>query len=135
MLVRGIPSGGIPEIWFHVEHHIRAALEVCPFWSAEDIREMLEIGAAQLFELDNFRSIVITRVEQYPQALVMEILLAAGEIQHVMLLPQFEAWGRSLGCTHFQFMGRKGWAKLHPEYDQQVLLRRSLWPVVAEAKQ
>lgn len=132
--VRGVSSREINNIWFHVEHKISEALKVCPYWSLDDVKAMLKERQAQLFEINDFTSIVITRIHQYPQAKVLELFLAAGELPDIKYLPQFEDWARELGCDYLEFSGRIGWGRKIQNYEQVINMRKSLWQVVVEVK-
>ena len=49
------------------------------------------------------------------------VILLGGEKGHlrdiIELLPQFESWAKTEGCSRVRFILRKGWAKHLPEYD------------------
>ena len=69
------------------------------------------IKAAFVSSLQKFRSGIF-------QA---NVLLLGGEPGHLKdilsLLPQFEGWAKTEGCSRVRFLLRKGWAKHLPDYD------------------
>ena len=70
-------------------------------------------GKAQFWVSDN--AAALTEVRPYPSGLYdLHGLVAAGDVGEVrdILVPQAEAWARSIGCIGFVIESRPGWAKL-----------------------
>jgi hypothetical protein len=58
-----------------------------------------------------------------------EITFCAGDVipDCLPLLAMIEDWARGVGCTSMRLIGRKGWSKVLPAYEESaVMLERSL---------
>jgi hypothetical protein len=78
--------------------------------TVEDVLAEIERGDAQLWIDDG--ALIITKVEQYPQARVLSFWLAAGELEPVKALrKRAMEWGKSRGCDRAVLVGRRGWLR------------------------
>jgi hypothetical protein len=74
-------------------------------------------------------AICITEIRNYPGKKVGTVFLCAGAGMAGWLpyLADIEAWFRVKGCREVDIYGRKGWAKMLPDYTfARVLLRKEL---------
>jgi len=76
-----------------------------------DIMELLETGAAQMFQGD--AGVVVTEVIQHPRLRELNVWLAAGQLEDcVRLQPQIEAFARMNDCDRIIGRGRRGWERV-----------------------
>lgn len=82
----------------------------------DGIRERCRSGLAQLWT--NGEAAIVTSIERYDTGLSeCHQWLAGGEMDAVLAMrPDIEAWAKSLGCTRMMIVGRKGWARVLPDY-------------------
>lgn len=79
----------------------------------------------------NGDSVVITEVMQYPRTNALNVFLAVGNMDEVLvLIPMMAEFGRQHGCTKMRMQGRKGWARVLPDLgwreQKQVIYERPL---------
>lgn len=76
-----------------------------------DVMELLELGAAQMFQ--NSAGVVITEIMQHPRLRELNVWLAAGQLEDcVRLQPRIEAWARENDCDRIIGRGRRGWERV-----------------------
>ncbi len=76
----------------------------------DDVAAMVAAGQAQFWP--GPASVVITEVIAFPRKKVLNIFLAGGILAEIeAMAPGILDWGRSVGCAHAVFTGRKGWAR------------------------
>lgn len=82
-----------------------------PFFTIDDIAEMLESNQAQLWRFDN--SVMVTEIVNYEKTKTkaIQIITAGGDLRELInkMRPTLEAWAKEQGCTHVVVEGRKGW--------------------------
>ena len=90
--------------------------------NVEDVRALVMSGAMQLWLVLNGQggavALVVTEIKVYPQAKVCIVQGLAGHDrgQWMHHLEGIEAWAKSLGCARIEVRGRKGMAKVLPDY-------------------
>src|SRR2546430_17047035 len=78
--------------------------------TVEDIDAAVARGDLQRWDGD--RSTIITEIKQTPQQRILLYFLAEGDMAERRGMARgIEDWGRSLGCTRAQLIGRKGWER------------------------
>ena len=78
--------------------------------TAEDIDAAVERGELQRW--DGECSTIITEIKQTPQIRYLLFFLAEGDMTELRGMARgIEDWGRALGCTRAQLIGRKGWER------------------------
>lgn len=95
----------------------------------EDVARAVNEGRMQAWTAGD--SLVVTEVLQYPRGSALNVFLAVGNLDEVMSLqPTLEAFGREHGCAVMRMEGRKGWARVLPDYgwkqDKKVIYERTL---------
>lgn len=76
----------------------------------EDVWDAIALGEMQMWPGE--RSIIITEVQQYPRLRAVHLFLGAGEMDGIkQLLPEIEAWARTIGARRITLAGRKGWER------------------------
>jgi hypothetical protein len=98
-----------------IVRRIRKALARDGAHSWEHVKDLIELGAAQIFHNDH--GAWITEVVQTPLARWLHVWIVAGELPGVMdLQPQVLDFARQQGCAHVTATARFGWkhvAKAH----------------------
>ena len=69
---------------------------------------------------------VVTEIVSYPQAKFCRVFFAAGTGTDWArpVIEQLEEWSKPLGCEGIEIVGRKGWAKLLPEFEVSYMLSK-----------
>lgn len=90
---------------------IDAALEYDGNHTIGDVLRKILAGEAQLWEEED--AVIVTEIQQYPQARVVHFWLAAGELEAVVRLSQrVMAWAKNeMQCSKATLAGRKGWER------------------------
>ncbi len=79
-------------------------------YTLDDVRDAVESGKMQLWP--GQRSAIVTQILERPQGRELFFFLAAGDMDEVRRLYDIViAWGKSKGCKHTTFVGRKGWER------------------------
>lgn len=97
----------------------------------EEVAAALASGMAQLWiaEDETVRCAVVTCLSRTTRGLVCEIWLTGGGDHREWLhfIERIEEAARGRGCVAIELTGRKGWARLLPQYRQKaVVLERKL---------
>lgn len=83
--------------------------------SIEELVRETALGRMQCFHND--QAVVFTQVERRGIGRLMNVYLAAGDLDAVLALqPEFMAYGRAEGCSSVLCHGRLGWAKVLPAH-------------------
>lgn len=86
-------------------------------YTPESIEQAVRAGRMQLWRAPDDTAVVVTQIGHYPEAKVLWVLLAAGELNAVMALQDTVAfWARAMGCSRIVMDGRAGWDKVLPQY-------------------
>lgn len=111
MIATLIPAAVIGEVWPRIEGQVRAALEQgSGVYTARDVCEALERGDWQLWH--DGRSIVCTRIAEYPARRMLFVMLASGEMASVKAMwPTLKAFGVAQGCTGGKAFARPGFVR------------------------
>lgn len=97
--------------------------------TVEDLDEAIKAEKMQLWQND--RSVIVTELIAFPQYNVINIALAAGDLDAVMAWqPTIEQFARENGATRMRMMGREGWSAVLPKYgwhqDRRVMFEKEL---------
>lgn len=98
-------------------------------FTIEDIDKALSEGMMQIWQ--NEKAVVVTELKAFPQYNIINIVLAAGDLQAVMAFqPEIEDFGRANGASRMVMMGREGWSAVLPKYgwkqDRRVMFEKEL---------
>lgn len=77
------------------------------------------------------RSAVVTTFWHYPGRKVLSYWLAGGDIDELLqdMQPVIEQWAREQGCTDIALAGRRGWARVMPDFREAwTVLHKELTP-------
>lgn len=84
-------------------------------FATEDVISRVEDGRFQAWQEGD--SVVVTEILGYPRARVMNVVLAAGDMDEVLACQkQFVPFARQQGCKKVVMRGRKGWRKVLPKH-------------------
>lgn len=88
----------------------RALSRMAKSHSVEDVDAGIATGDFQLWAKPD--AVVVTQIQQHPQAKMLCVFLAAGKLDQLepMLEPLME-WGKKEGCTSAYLVGRFGWLR------------------------
>ncbi len=89
---------------------IARALDRAWGYALDDVRTAVESGKMQLWP--GQESAIITQILDLSLGRELYFFLAAGDMDEVQRLYKIViAWGRSKGCKHALFVGRRGWER------------------------
>lgn len=91
---------------------IEAALkrDVIGTHDADDVWNVIEAGQAQLWPTPN--SAVVTKIDTYPKARILQAWLAGGKLREIRSTEaRIREWAKAAGCDFFVIAGRRGWAR------------------------
>jgi len=114
----GITSDNVKNIWFHVEHFIKAACKKGPGGlDPNELRKACETKRHQLWVLfgDKIEAAAITGIHDEGTRRAEWIAFGgSGDIwqEH---MPAIEAWAKRQGCKAFRSYGRPGMRKRMPK--------------------
>lgn len=130
----GLTVDMVPEWWPHVSHFINAAAERSDGkFDLESIHELIMKGDMQLWVVvtDRILAAGVTQVHQYPLKKACIVMFLGGDDMPLWTstINILEKVAQEWGCDYLEVMGRKGWAKVLPDYEQTyITLRKKLWP-------
>ena len=113
--IGGVPAERIVDVWPRVAPLLERVLnEDASGYTLQDVMWELHDGMSQLWVVEDFEAVFVTKILRRPQHCVAWCWMAAGDnaahwIDDVMTL--LEAWAKANGCQFAEFSGRKGWAK------------------------
>jgi hypothetical protein len=63
---------------------------------------------------------LVTEIIEFPSRRVARVILGAGEdaMRWRPCIGKLESWAQREGCLSFELIGRKGWARIFPEYEE-----------------
>jgi hypothetical protein len=127
-VVRGIQPQDVREVWPRVEPLVVRAIERANGdFGIDDVLASLQAGSRQLFvtwpALD---AIAITQSEKRHGGLVLHVFAMAGRLPTNWrgILSNLEQWAADQGCIAVELRGRRGWARLMPDYDASMVFMR-----------
>lgn len=130
--VVGVPANRILAVWKHVWPVIKSAVIQNGGYEEGDVLKLLTSRQGQLWlsitEDNDIEAAMVTMIEVYPRMKACLLLFLAGRDVENWLpyWDQFEDWARAQGCNEIRFIGRKGWAKIKPDFDTETLYRKRL---------
>ncbi len=122
----------IQEIWPHVSHLIHAAVKRTNLNHTLDIELEVLHGKGLLWlawDGSAIKAAATTALIRTDADLVCVLTACGGEEMNLWLplLPMIEQYARDEGCACMRIYGRKGWARVLPDYTiEHVILERSL---------
>ena len=100
------------EEFMRCQPYIEAALEYTKgTHNIRDIWDGIVTGNFQLWPGE--KSAVVTEIQIYPQAKVMHIFLAGGDLEELLEMEKsVRAFAETIGCNSMSISGRRGWVKI-----------------------
>ena len=116
-----VPPGNLAEVWPKVESLIREAMRRGNLSRFSDVVQSLADGHSTLWVACEDQEIIaaaVARIAQTEWRRVCEIVALGGKDRGKWLSfePEIERWAREQSCSAMRIMGRKGWAKVLPDY-------------------
>ncbi len=104
-------------VWNRAETKIKRALKHAgDTHTIDDLKNLISSNKAQLWQV-NERTLIITEIIQYPQKKVLNIFIAAGDLQPLLAaIPDLVEYARQNDCAWLQATGRHGWQKKVPNW-------------------
>lgn len=116
-----LQSYQINDWWPHIEPFLSRVER--PDWTPEGVRAELEQSMAQFWGMaDDSRllAVWITKVQETSRGKRGLLWIAAGSELHdglALFRLHTEPWLKAQGCRSIQILGRKGWQRVLPDYD------------------
>ncbi len=84
------------------------------------VRKMVANKEAQAWCIGNpLECVLLTKIENTTERRYGLLWMAAGDLRLVEVANKIvEPWFKSMGCTFIQIVGRRGWKKHMPEYEE-----------------
>ena len=129
----GLTVDIVDEWWPLVSHYIDDAIQYSDGkYDLDSVYALIKKGDMQLWVVmgEKILAAGTTQVCQYPLKKVCILVFAGGVDMAVWkhTLGTLEQVSREWGCDSLEIHGRKGWAKVLPDYAQtHVTLRKDLW--------
>lgn len=116
----------VTDAWEAARPYLEKALDRCPTHTIEDVERDLLRHKAQFFSLGD--AFVVTQVVEHPRRRVLRVWLAGGNLDTIRrALPELDNLARDWGCDRVEIDGRRGWARIMPEYDiERVVLTKDV---------
>lgn len=70
---------------------------------------------------DPIECVWVSRIEQNQDHRFGVVWLGAGDLRMIDGLAITERWFKAIGCKYSQIVGRRGWKKLLPEYQEKAV--------------
>ena len=100
------------EEFIRCRDYIEAALEYTKgTHTIQDIWDGIVTGNFQFWPGE--KSAVVTEIQIYPQAKVMHIFLAGGDLEELLEMEKsVRAYAKTIGCNSMSISGRRGWLRI-----------------------
>lgn len=117
--------------WADVRELLIPALNYASEFTEAEVQADLASGQAQLWigRDEIVHCAVVTAISPRPGGKVCEIWLMGGRDRHLWMhfLDVIEAAAKDAGCVAIELTGRRGWARLLPDYRfKAVVLKKAL---------
>ena len=103
-----------PVVHKHIEkmlHHSEGELELEDFYTG-----LIEGGMMLWIAIDEKKIVasMVVQIIPYPRKRVLRIISIGGDRMKdwITYLPKVEDWALTIGCSHIECWGRKGWEKI-----------------------
>lgn len=119
----------VPILWPDVIRKLGPAIDLGGEYTHQAVYDALIAGDMVLWATPGAYS--VTSWADYPKGRTAYVKWVGGEGAKDWLADANAAWNkwaRDMGCTQIRMFGRKGWARLIPDADNDVMLRRRLKP-------
>jgi hypothetical protein len=122
-----VPPKLVPQVWPHVWQMIQKAYDRTDYGNFNDAESAVFKGDALLWIVWREPEVVatlITRVRNTNKSKVCEVCAAGGKESRVWLhmMANIEQYARDMGCNRISVTGRKGWARLLPDFREKLVI-------------
>lgn len=112
--ISGVPSTGVLEVWDRVAPVLDRVVTPDTGYTLEQVMLEIHDQNAQLWIIEDFEAVVVTKVLIRPLHKALWVWYVAGDnaarwMPDLMVL--MEAFAGANDCDYVEFSGRKGWAK------------------------
>lgn len=118
LLADGIQLAWLVQAWVRSEPHLERAVEHADgAFDIDHVWSEIAAGRAQLWPGQNASA--VTRIEVYPSGLksLLFWLCGGADMEEVKAIHErASAWGKKMGCTRREIIGREGWVRALPGY-------------------
>lgn len=127
-MIFAVPAGKLDHYWEYARKHIERFADETLLASPEDILADLKDGSKQLWLVEVSAQVVataVTQVYETRKGRICCIWAACGTVGLKALEPAFneiEKWAREIGCAALEIKGRKGWARVLPNFKQTAIV-------------
>ena len=112
--VRGVMPHEVDGVFPTIVHFLEGGEQYgAGRWTMAELQQSIKEGRRQLWISDDPLCALVTQIDNYPAAKVLNIFWAGGKLPEDCndILDAIEAWGVRKGCTQSEVGGRKGWAR------------------------
>jgi hypothetical protein len=122
-----VPPAKVPQVWPYVWQMIQKAYDRTDYGNFNDAESAVFKGDALLWIVWREPEVVatlITRVRNTNKSRVCEVCAAGGKESRVWLhmMATIEQYARDMGCNRISVTGRKGWARLLPDFREKLVI-------------
>lgn len=117
--IGGVPPQLVVRVWPKVEPLLRRVVKPETGYSLDSILTALQLGAMQLWVVNDFQAAILTSVEQRPLHSVLFVPFLVGDNMDEWLddwIAVQEEYARHNNCVAVEFQGRRGWNKVHEQH-------------------
>jgi len=123
--IGGVPSERIADVWERVKPILERVVTPDTGYSLDDVMLELHDATAQLWIIEDFQAVVVTKILDRPTHRAFWVWFAAGD-DVASWIDDFtelaEVFAKHMGCRYVEFSGRKGWAKFCKPNGYRVVL-------------
>lgn len=112
-----MPVAFTMERWLSAREMLLPAIERLGGTHTEtDVVAMLMAGQLQFWLSETAAH--ITEFRQYPRLKEISTFVSGGDMESILQMkPDIERYGHNNGCTRARIEGRRGWERVHKDYD------------------
>ena len=92
----------------------------------DDVVAMILAGRFRLWR--GVDCAIVTEIVRFPRMKVMNTFLAGGDMKEILSMkPMIEGAAKDAGCSRCLITGRKGWERMHADYEfDNITLRKDI---------
>lgn len=129
-----VPYWDVANVWPRVAPFIQRALDEQNEWDLASVHSKLtnlnNPMPMQLWVVP-WSAALVTQVLTFPKSRKCVLFLCGGEdcLAELKQVPDtIEPWAKSIGCSHFLIVGRKGWRRALPDFnDSGSIMEKDIW--------
>lgn len=120
--IGGVPPERVMQVWEKIEPILARVVKPETGYSLDSVLTALQMAQMQLWVINDFQAVAVTRIEMRPLNKVLWVQFMAGDDIEAWMddwRRVSEAYARHNECAAIEFSGRRGWIKFnhrHPDY-------------------